>query len=91
MNISAYLKLDKVEKLVIVVSKKLKNEGKFGKVFKGFGEDLQMDVRKEDQKWQVPQLEPKGEEGKVILYEEKRAEKTHRTSLLQSESRTLAQ
>ena len=50
MNISAYLKLDKVEKLVIVVSKKLKNEGKFGKVFKGFGEDLQMDVRKEDQK-----------------------------------------
>lgn len=34
--------------------------------------------------------EPKGEEGKVIMHEEKRAEKTHRTSL-QSESTTLTQ
>lgn len=33
MTISAYLKLDDIEKLVIVRSKKLKNEGRFGKEY----------------------------------------------------------
>lgn len=64
MNISVYLKLYKVKKLVIVESKKLKNEGKFGKVFKGFGEGLQMDVRKEDHKGQAPQLSLKVRRGR---------------------------